>query len=478
MAGLIQKIKLFGSDIPWFETLRGKGLEAFEKQGVPTAKTEAWKYTKPRDLTADDFIINESNFIAELEEFAAAGSEEQCTHDHQCNGRDCHCHHGEDCARGGQQCSCGHEEHANCNSADGQCHCHHEEEIDVRVDLPFEAYQLHFLNGQFIPIYPVLPHGVEIMTLMEAVINQDAKPYLCKLLDVEKHPFAALNTAYMEEGLFIRIAQNTKLEKPLIFINHTSVDNENLFYNLRNLVVVESGAEAELIEWYNYSGAEKSRYFANSVNEIFVNRNAKLKHYKMQDEAFKANHVALNLVRVKENGIYDAFCLQRGANIGRNETKVMLAEEQASAEVNAAYVMHGWATLDTTTDIEHLSPQTFSHQLVKGVVGGDAKGVFQGKIHIAEHAVKTEGFQLHKALLLTDTAEIDVKPELEIFADDVKCSHGAASGELDEETLFYMQSRGIGREDAKQILIDAYLDDVINKISSEPVRVWFKGMVK
>ena len=136
--------------------------------------------------------------------------------------------------------------------------------------------------------------------------------------------------------------------------------------------------------------------------------------------------------------------------------------------------MSGWATLDTTTNIEHLAPQTFSEQLVKGVVNGDARGVFQGKIHIAPDAVQTAGHQLHKALRLPDTAEIDVKPELEIFADDVKCSHGAASGELDEQQLFYMQSRGIGREEAKQILIDAYLEDVRNWIKSaaqtEPVK--------
>ena len=138
--------------------------------------------------------------------------------------------------------------------------------------------------------------------------------------------------------------------------------------------------------------------------------------------------------------------------------------------------MNGWATLDTTTDIEHLVPQTTSSQLIKGVVGGDAKGVFQGKIHIAPNAVQTEGTQLHKALLLSDTAEIDVKPELEIFADDVKCSHGAASGELDEEQLFYMQSRGISREDAKKMLIDAYLEDVFARIENENLRAWFKDL--
>lgn len=156
----------------------------------------------------------------------------------------------------------------------------------------------------------------------------------------------------------------------------------------------------------------------------------------------------------------------------------MLKEEGASAEVNGAYLMNGWATLDTTTDIEHLAPCTVSHQLVKGVIGGDAKGVFQGRIHIAPGAVRTEGNQLHKALLLSDTAEVDVKPELEIFADDVKCSHGAASGELDEEQLFYMRSRGIGEEEARRLLIDAYLDDAISKIEDEKVAAWIKLMAK
>lgn len=148
---------------------------------------------------------------------------------------------------------------------------------------------------------------------------------------------------------------------------------------------------------------------------MFIGRHARLEHYKYQNEAFKANHVALNVAEVKAGGEYHAFCLQKGANIARNETRVLLAEEQSRAEVNAAYRMNGWATLDTTTDVEHLSPCTYSEQLVKGVVGGDARGVFQGKINIAPDCVKTEGRQLHKALLLSDTAEIDVKPELEIL---------------------------------------------------------------
>ena len=146
MAGLIQNIALFGENIPWFQGLREKGLEAFKHQGVPTAKTEAWKYTKPRDLNADDFVMNESNFLLELAEEKA----------------ECHCHE--------DGCHC-HEEGCHCH--EGECHCH--EELNVLVDLPFEAYQLHFYNGQFVPIYPPLPRGAEVMTLMEAVLNREAK---------------------------------------------------------------------------------------------------------------------------------------------------------------------------------------------------------------------------------------------------------------------------------------------------------------
>lgn len=412
MAGLIQNIPLIGKEIPWLQTLRNSGLQVFEKSGVPTPKAEAWKYTKPRDLNADDFVMQTSS---------AMGSSP--------------------------------------------------------LELPFPCYQIHFENGTFNPEISDLPQGVEVLPLIEAVLLKgDTRQYLGKLIEVERHPFAALNTYYLNEGLYIRVEKNVELKKPLMLINHTVCGAQNLFFNLRNLIILEEGAAADFIEYYHYSGEVKSRYFANIANEIFVGRKARFNHYKFQNEAFKANHVALSNVEVKADGAYNSFCLQKGANIGRNETRVFLRENNARTNVDAAYIMNGWATLDTTTDVEHLAPCTFSHQLVKGVVGGDARGVFQGKIHIAKDAVKTEGFQLHKALLLSDTAEIDVKPELEIFADDVKCSHGAASGELDENALFYMQSRGIGLEEAKQILIDAYLDDVISKISFEAIRDWFKDL--
>ncbi len=449
MAGLLQNQRLFGEYIPWLQSLREKGAEVFNERGLPNAKTEAWKYTRLRDLKTDDYIVAPSNFLEEIKVEAQEAC--SCRHGESCN---CEHHHGHD------NCCCGHESCAK------------------RPEIPFDAYVISFVDGKYMPPLPDFPRGIEVMSLMEAVLTDDAHDYLGKLTDINKYPFAALNSAYLEEGAFIRVNKNIELDKPIVLLNQTQGNEQNKLFNLRNIIVMESDSSAEFIEYYTYSGAPKSRYLANVVNEIFLSRKACLKHYRIQNEALKAVHIALTQVKQKSCSEYKAFCLQTGADIGRNETRVQLKEEGAKTEVNAAYLMSGWATLDTSTDIEHLAPQTSSDQLIKGVVGGEAKGVFQGKIHIAPHAIQTEGNQLHKALLLSDSSEIDVKPELEIFADDVKCSHGAASGELDEEQLFYMQSRGIGWDEARQILINAYLDDVVAKISNVSLREWVTHLVR
>ena len=409
MNNLLQNVKLLGSESPWLSRLRQSGSSAFKEQGFPSTKTEAWKYTKLRELKSKDFIIS------------------QTTSD------------------------------------------------TTAIELPFDCYKICFENGWFCPSSSNLPQGVEVIPLIEAILfHPELHNYICKLANINTHPFVALNQAYLQEGVFIKIEKNVNIKKPLAIISHTEGSDINLFFNLRNIIVLDENSAATVVEYHTYSGDTKSGYLANIVNEIYLASNANLQHYKVQDEAFKANHIAFSAVSQNRCSKYQSFCLQRGANIGRNETLVQLKDEGAETEINAAYLMDGWATLDTTTNVEHLAPHTYSHQLIKGVVSGNAKGVFQGKIHIAPNAIGTEGNQLHKALLLSDNAEVDVKPELEIYADDVKCSHGAASGELDEEQLFYMRSRGIGIEEAKQLLIDAYLDEITTKIDNEKISQWIK----
>ncbi|MDD4556424.1 MAG: Fe-S cluster assembly protein SufD [Alphaproteobacteria bacterium] len=390
----------------WLENLRTEALKTFRSVGLPQPKTEIWKYTKPRDLFADDFTINAPKQVQSFD-----------------------------------------------------------------VDLGFPAYKIEFFNGKLEKAPQDLPKNVSLCSILEA------REKIGSLLKLSKYPFAALNTAFLENGIFLTIKKNTHLDKPLVLVNKTASGEENFFYNLRHLIVLEENASAEILEHYAYQGEEKSRYFCNIVSEIHLQQNAILHHYKVQEEAFKACHLALNLVNVGRNAHYDACCIQKGGNLARNESKILLSEESAQANMNCAYLMNGWATIDNTTYVKHLAPHTFSDQLVKGVVGGNAKGVFQGKIHIAKDCVKVEGNQLHRALLLSDTAEIDCKPELEIFADDVRCTHGAATGVLDEMQLFYMQSRGINEKDAKQMLIDAYLDDVINKIYNNDIKDWIKNRI-
>jgi len=441
MSDLLPIIPLFGDDIPWLAGRRARGREVF---CLPTAKTEAWKYTKLHTLQRDDLVYQPSKFLEELEGVAETE-------------RNCSCHHQD------SNCSCG--EH---------CQCSHKP--NLYIDLPFDAYQLHFYNGKFIPLYPALPLGVEVITLMQAIVEGQAKNYVGKYVDLTKHPFAALNSAMLEEGLFINIDSDVHLPKPLIIVYHND-SPQPLVNNICNIIIAGKSSSAEIVEYYYHSGNEKDFYFNNIVNEFYLSNQANIKHYKFQNESFKSAHIALNYVRVREDAFYKSFCLQKGADLSRNETKIDLLQEKARAQVDAAYIMNGWATIDTTTDINHLSEKTSSNQLIKGVVGGEARGVFQGKISIAKDAQETEGFQMHRALLLSDTAEIDAKPELEIFADNVKCSHGSASGELDQEQLFYMRSRGIGEEEAKQILINAYLLEVINHIDNEEIKEWIRSHV-
>ena len=406
-----QNIALFGEDIPWLEGLREKARTAFERVGFPHAKTEAWKYSyfKPEALAEPQID----------------------TAPHHCDG-----------------------------------HCHETE------NLPFTALQIKYCNGRLTHITHDLPRGVLIRPLYEALADGEIKPYLNKSFAMEEFPFAALNTAFLDEGLFIIITADTALDTPL-YLHYHQHDDMNRLCNIRNVIVLEKGAKATLIE--HFDGESEARYFNNIVNEIYIGTGSELAHYKRQSEAPRAHHIALNSVQVKTGGKYKGFIAHGECTLARSESYIRLLQENAVAEVNGAYRLAQNGVSDITTNIRHLAPHTSSNQLIKGVLDGAAKGVFQGQIHIAPDAQQTAGYQLHRALVLSDEAEVDCKPELEIFADDVKCSHGATSGDLDAEQLFYMQSRGIPFATARKILIDAYLDEVCAKVADSSIAEWLKA---
>ncbi len=413
-----QNISLWGEDIPWLSGLRQKGRQAFTHCGWPTAKNEAWKYTafSPEKLHNPQ-IIHENR----------------------------HC------------------------SAD--CHCRHN-----HSPFPFKVYTVEFCNGQLHDenFADDLPQGITIKSLAEAIYDGEAQKYLGKSFAMENFPFAALNTAYIEQGVMILVEKNHQLDAPL-YVHYHVHDEADCFCNIRNLIILESNASATIIE--HYEADKNAAYFTNAVNEIFLNNSANLQHYTWQNEALEAHHVALNSVQLRTDSSYNSFILQNECATSRHESFINLQQRGAAAEVNGVYRLQNNGVSDITTNIRHLAESTYSNQLVKGVVNGQAKGVFQGQIHIAPDAINTEGHQLHRALLLSNSAEIDCKPELEIFADDVQCSHGATCGDLDPEQMFYMQTRGIDENTARQLLITAHLQEVIEKIPQQNIKDWFLQLI-
>lgn len=407
---LLQKTNLWGDDIPFLCGLREKGATSFAKCGLPSAKTEAWKYS----YFKEEELQNPQIDVTPL----------------KCDG-----------------------------------HCHEAQ------NLPFEAIQIKFCNGK-VHSEGFLQNGITIKPLAEAVFDGDVKKYLNKSFETDDFPFAALNTAYLEQGLFILIESGTVLTKPLYIYYHNH-DDKNRLCNIRNVIVLENRAKATVIE--HFDGEENALYTQNIVNEIFVGNNASLRHYIWQNEAVNAHHIALNSVQIKSDGNYFAFYANGNCKYARNESYVRLIQPGANANLNGAYRLAQQNQIcDITANIRHLAPHTFSNQLVKGVAQVAAKGVFQGQIHIAHDAQQCEGHQLHRALIIDENAEIDSKPELEIFADDVKCSHGSSNGDLDNEQIFYLQSRGISEDKARQILIEAYLDEVFALNPDKDISEWIK----
>lgn len=282
----------------------------------------------------------------------------------------------------------------------------------------------------------------------------------------ETEPLAALNTMLAEDGALIRVPPG--LDGGLIHLISLATDNAGVAadFHPRHIISLASGAKLTVLETSRGDGA----YLHNPVTEIEVAAGATLTHIRLQDESLSAFHLSTLYVRVAGEGTYDSFALNLGARMARTEIHADLAGPAATAHLNAAQLLSGTQHSDITTVVRHDAPRGTSRQTVKNVLSGRSRGVFQGRIEVARQAQKTDGYQMNRALLLSPDAEIDTKPELEIFADDVKCSHGAAVGELDSDQLFYLRSRGIPDAEARSILIRAFLAESLDAIANEAVR--------
>ena len=304
--------------------------------------------------------------------------------------------------------------------------------------------------------------GAEITRLSEAPVEQ----YLARYASYKDNPFVALNTANFEDGLFVHIPKGAVIEEPIELIMSSAANGHPTVTHPRVLIVAEPGSQATIIERYVGQGGT---YFTNPVTELVAGDNAVIDHYKLQTEGDRAFHVATLQVALGRDTNFRSHNISLGGALVRNDVNAVMSQG-SECTLNGLYLVDGEQHIDNHTAIDHAQPHAASHELYKGILEGKSRAVFNGKIFVRKDAQKTDAKQTNKNLVLSEDAVINTKPELQILADDVRCTHGATIGQLDPEGLFYLQSRGIGREDARNLLIYAFARDIVDRIQVAALR--------
>lgn len=325
------------------------------------------------------------------------------------------------------------------------------------------------VNGKYVPGLSHLykqPEGVKIESFKNMVANDPAllMKYFGKYASID-NGFTALNTAFAYDGTVICVPDGAVIEKYIHILNLTGAEGENVLSQPRNLVITGANSKVRIVE--SYHSLSDSENLTNVVNEVIVGENADVEIYKLQNENMKSFHVNRTQAYQNKNSVFTHYSVTFGGSIVRNDTNTLLDAENCTGNLYGLYLTEGTQHVDNHTLIDHAKPHCQSNEMYKGVLNDSSRGVFNGKVFVRVDAQKTNAYQSNKAILLTSDAMIDTKPQLEIYADDVKCSHGAAIGQLDEEAVFYLRSRGIGEELARTVLIRAFANDIFETLTSE-----------
>ncbi len=315
------------------------------------------------------------------------------------------------------------------------------------------------------------PEGVVIASLANMLENKSEiiDQFLSKLADFSAEPFVALNTAFTNDGVFIYIPDGVVLEAPIQLLYLSDASKGAFFASPRNLIVAGKSAQAKIVEKYAALN-EDDVYFNNGVTEVLLHQNSKIEHIRVQDESLSAYHIKNFQVYQKKDSNFTLINIDMGGRLVRNNINMKLDDVNCEGHLIGAYMATGRQHIDNHTAIDHAKPNCFSNEIYKGILGGKARGVFNGKIFVRQDAQKTNAYQDNKALLLSDDAQINTKPQLEIFADDVKCSHGATIGQLDDEALFYLRARGISKDKANSMLHYAFVCEALDYVTIDEVR--------
>jgi Fe-S cluster assembly protein SufD len=348
---------------------------------------------------------------------------------------------------------------------------------------------LVFVNGRYAEQLSSpgdLPAGVRMRSLAAVLAGDPAslEPHLAHYAAYDQNPFVALNTAFMEDGALVEVPDRAVMEKPihLVFVTTAAADGQPTVCHPRTLILVGRGSQASLVEHYLCldGGAPQAgpAYWTNAVTEVVVGEGAVVDYTKLQEEREDACHVSTQQVFQQRSSSVTTHILAYGSALDREDTRTVLNGEGAEALLHGLYVIGGRQHVDNHTAIDHAQPHCASRELYKGILDGQAVGVFNGKIIVRPGAQKTDSKQSNKNLLLSEDAVINTKPQLEIYADDVKCTHGATIGQIDADALFYLRSRGIGLEEARTMLTEAFAQDVIDRIRYQPLREHLREVLR
>lgn len=397
-----------GQNLAWLQTLRQQALTQFSTVGLPAKKQEDWKYTSLWSLSQQAF-----------------------THDASSS------------TLGAEQCDA--------------------------MALLVDAYRLVIVDGNFdsaLSRLVGLPVGLTVSPFSEALGSIEQQ--LGQQVALDKAGLTALNTLLMKEGVMVHVAADTIIDKPIELLVINTGTTANLATHLRNMIVLETNAQATVIE--HYVGMIDSVNFTNVVSEVVLAEQAELFHYKLQQESDQAFHIATLAAKQAAGSQWHTQSITLGAKLSRNDVHSRLEGEQAHTTMDGLYLLRGKQHADTHTRIDHLVPNTTSNELYKGVLDDDCHGVFNGKVIVHKDAQKTDSNQYNHNLLLSRDCEIDTKPEMEIYADDVKCGHGSTVGQLDMNQLFFLRARGLTEVTARSLLTHAFAVEVLERIPSESIR--------
>jgi Fe-S cluster assembly protein SufD len=407
-ASVAESSILAGQDLAWLNELRQQAVTQFKNNSLPAKKVEDWKYTSLWSLSQQLFTHDADTFSLSIE---------------QCD----------------------------------------------QLALIENAYRIVIVDGVFsqkLSIIDSVEDGLNVSPFSASVSSIDQ--VLGQQVDLAKAGLTALNTMLMNEGVVITVAADVHIEKPIELLVINSGITQNLAIHLRNVIKLEANSKATVIE--HYVGLNDESYFTNVVTEVSLAENAELKHYKLQQESDNAFHIATLAAKQATSSQWLTNSISLGGKLVRNDIHSQLLGEQSHVTMDGLYLLNDEQHIDNHTRIDHVVPNTTSEELYKGVLDDNSHAVFNGKVIVHKDAQKTDANQQNKNLLLSRGCEIDSKPEMEIYADDVKCGHGSTVGQIDKDQLFYLTTRGLDEVSARSLLTHAFAVDVLDRIPAEDIR--------